>query len=115
MGKQGEGVGGGGRALTLSYSHVQPEGFSGVLQFFWILFLITTVLQLRILPTLNHVFRLRVGGGMHVSVTMSVLPGILRYFNRRHLMSGALVEPDGLSISFPKSASGPAMATHGSR
>lgn len=57
------------RTLTRSYSHVRPEAPSEV-------FLITTVLQQCILPPLNHVFRLRVGGGMHVSVTMSVLPGI---------------------------------------
>lgn len=59
------------RALTRSYSHVRPQAPSEV-------FLITTILQQCILPPLNHVFRLGVGGGMHVSVTMSVLPGISR-------------------------------------
>lgn len=58
-------------ALTRSYSHLRPRAPSEV-------FLITTVLQQCILPPLNHVFRLRVGGGMHVSVTMSALPGISR-------------------------------------
>lgn len=46
-----------------------------VLKFLWG-FPITTVLQRCILHSLNHAFGLRLGGGIHVSVTMSILPGI---------------------------------------
>lgn len=46
-----------------------------ILRFLWG-FLITAVLQQCILHSLNHVFRLCLDGGIHVSLTMSILPGL---------------------------------------